>query len=170
MSGVGMSEGMNRRLFVNVTFFHGCAKSALDAALVHGLTDPFWFLPIVTHSRKQPNRVAMGSPVSSQHLQAGRGERDVTIFSTFSLAQVNHFAFTIDIFDLQTHAFQQAQPAGINEGQADSIALTMHAVQNTPYFFYTQHDWQLVLFGRAQEVKGLPFLSQGMLEEELDPA
>jgi hypothetical protein len=64
--------------------------------------------------------------------QAGRGQGNITIFATFPLTDMQQLAFPIDIFHLQTHPFQQAQPAGIDRGQADPVVWAMYLRQLPP--------------------------------------
>ncbi len=158
-----MSESMNGSPFEDATFSYGCAESFLKTTLMH------WFCVLMPR-REEPDRVAMNAPVMTQHIQAGIRERHIAIFVAFGLMNVQHFTLTIDVTDFQARSFQQAQATGIDRGQANAVMMKLHSLENTAYFFHTQHDWQLLFFLGAQEVKGLPFPAERMLEEELDPA
>ena len=83
---------------------------------------------------------------------------------------MQHIALAVDISDLQTYPFQQAQPAGIDRGQADAITLAMNTVQNASNFFHAQDHRQFPLFCRADQVKCVPGALQSVDIKELDPA
>ena len=112
----------------------------------------------------------MGSPVAPQHPQTGGRQWNISIFAAFPMMQVKHLTFPVDLFDLQVDPFQQAQSTGIDDGQADPIALMVYAVQDTSHFLNTQYHREFMLMRWTQEIEGLPLPSQGMLKEELDPA
>jgi hypothetical protein len=65
------------------------------------------------------------APPFTQHGQAGLGQRDVTILIPFAMPDVQHHSATVDILDLQVHAFPQAQATGIDCAQADPVVLAV---------------------------------------------
>ena len=93
MRCVRMSEGMNGRLLAHATFFERCPKSTLQGAFIQGLVS----LSAHTQSWEQPHRITMGSQVTPQHLQTGGRQWHITIFAAFSMMQVEHLAFPIDL-------------------------------------------------------------------------
>ncbi len=96
------------------------------------------------------------------------GQRHVAILGPFPVPHVHHHAVTVDVSDLQVHAFVQAQTAGIDRAQADPIARATYDPQNPAHFGHAEHHGQLLFPTRTYQVERGPLFSERMLEEELD--
>jgi len=164
MGSPGMSQSMNGSWFGDATFVEGGLK---------GMLDPIWSPGVLARLKdrwKKPDWIAMSNPILAQQIQDGFGQGHITVFPPFSMADVQQEAIAVDVGDLQVQSFLQTQPTGIDGAQADPIMHPADTSQNTAYFAYTEHDRQFLLPGRAHKIEGLPFPTQGVLEEKLDPA
>ena len=62
-----------------------------------------------------------------------------------------------------------AQTAGVDGGEANSIARQSDSRKELAHFGHAEDDGQLLLRRRAHNVEGGPFFLQGVLKEELEP-
>jgi hypothetical protein len=83
---------------------------------------------------------------------------------------VQHHPCPVDIRDLQVRPFQQAQPAGVDGGQADAVDGNAHLGQNPPDFLPAQDYREFLLARGPHEPERGPVALQRVLVEELDPA
>ena len=84
------------------------AKAALTLRGVTGTVTAETGLTLRRPSRKQPQRMAMGAPVSAQHFQGGLGQGHIAILAAFALAHMQHAAAAVNVANLQIHAFPNA--------------------------------------------------------------
>jgi hypothetical protein len=75
-----------------------------------------------SRSGENPDGIAVSLPVLTQQLQGRVREGDVTILAAFAAMDVNQAASAVNVADLEVSAFLQAQSAGIDGGEASSIA------------------------------------------------
>ena len=164
MGGIGMSQSVHRCLFVDPALLHCSPEGALYAAFIHRPSG------LRKRRREQPDRMAVSEPMLAQHRQTAFRQRYVAVLVSLALLDVKQPAGPINIPHLQVHSFQQTQPAGIDQRQADPIRSLPHPRKDRTHFCQAEHCGQLLLFGRAYKIKSLPFPPQGALKEELDPA
>ena len=164
VGGPGVAQGMDGGWFVDAAFPECGMESSLHATGLHRT-----FLRL-ERRREEPDRIAVGEPVSAQHDQDGLRQRHIAILAPFAVADVQQVTVTINVGDLQMQSLLQTQPTGVDRAEADAVTLAAYTCQDTAYFVHTEHNWQFLLLGRTHEIKGLPFPAQGVLEEELDPA
>jgi hypothetical protein len=140
-----MAQSMYTCLLIHAALSQGSLKGTLNSIFTHRSC---WLIAL--YGGKHPNPIAVSLPVLSQHCQGGIRQRDIPILASFTKTDMQHLALAIDILDLrsncafqlQTHAFQQAQSTRIDQGQADLITLALYARQDALHFLYTQDDRQ----------------------------
>ncbi len=164
----GVTQRMDGGVLVNASILDRRAKGALHAILKHGLGRGGDRPSRAVEGREQPDGVAMGAPVGAQQQQRALGQRHIAILVAFAALDVQQHTSAIDLRYGQGDAFHQAQPAGIDDAQTDTVAGTLDAGQNSLDFLNTEHGRQLVLGGWTQEVKGRPRPLKGALKQELD--
>src|SRR5262245_26050469 len=64
--------------------------------------------------RKEPDRMAVGSPELPQEFQSALGQGDVAVLTAFAVTEMNQHPGRIDVGNLQTEAFPEAQTAGVD--------------------------------------------------------
>jgi len=112
----------------------------------------------------------MRLPVGAQFCQRSLRQWHVTIFVTFAALDVDHHAAAVDVRDFQGTAFEQAQAAGVDRQQANTVAFEADAAQNAANFIAGENDRQALLAMRSDEFESGPLAAQGFLKEELDAA
>jgi len=75
----------------------------------------------------------MRAPVGAQQLQGGHRQGDLALLAALA-AHAQDAPRAIDIGDLETRAFHQAQTAAVDRGQADPVDLDPDLIHNVPYF------------------------------------
>ena len=73
----------------------------------------------------------MRLPVVAQQLQRSLRQRDVTVFRALAVAHVNHHPRAVDVGDPQVGAFLQAQTAGVDGRETDSVAWQSDATRES---------------------------------------
>jgi len=141
MGSVGMAQRMDRGPLVHTGLGQGLLEGDLDAGDRQGLLGGWLPPPAATGSREEPLRMAMGLPELSQKFKSPPGQRDVAILVPLA-ADVQEQAVAVDIGNLQGPAFGQAQPAGVDRGQADPMAEHVDARQSSTDLLETQDGGQ----------------------------
>jgi len=68
------------------------------------------------------------------------GSGNQAILGPLAVADVEQLALAIDVGHLEVRAFQQAQAAGVDGGQADAIDGAAHGGENPPDFVAAEHN------------------------------
>ena len=76
----------------------------------------------------------------------------------------------IDVGELKPCSFEKAQPADIDGGQTRPVDGQPDAVEEDPDFLTAENDGEFRFTRRSDEVEQLPLSTDGVREEELDPA
>ncbi len=87
-----------------------------------------------------------------------------------SSMNVQELARAIDVRYLKTRAFQEAQPAGVDGGEAHAVSGVAHGREDAPHFLAAQHDREFLLALGTGNVEHTPGATQCLLIEELDTA
>src|SRR5713101_5329434 len=90
---------------------------------------------------KQPvGRLApQPAPVDAQCLEQLRAEHDIAVLAALASPDVNDHALAVDITDLQVRDFFTACTRGIERHQQDAMKGKLRRVDQTCYFFWTEH-------------------------------
>jgi hypothetical protein len=110
----------------------------------------------------------MRDPRLAKPWQRTMWQGHITIFPALTTTDVDQHARTINMWDLQLGALLQAQPTGVEGGEADAVAEPSDTAENRSHLFGAQDHWQFFLARGADEGEGGPVSVKGILEEELD--
>jgi hypothetical protein len=104
MGRVGMTQGMHGDMLLEATLGCGRLNGSLDAATRH------WFGPLELFPAgwKEPDRIAVGQPVSTQERQELGSKRDVAVFAALAILDVDLHASTVDLGNAQEDSFVEA--------------------------------------------------------------
>ena len=83
---------------------------------------------------KEPDGVAMGKPELAEQLQGAQRQRDIAVLASFAVAEVEELPGRIDVGDLQTGAFLEAQPVGVDGDQTNAVAEEADAAHDIANF------------------------------------
>ena len=97
-----MTQGVNRRFFLDNTFGQSRFEGPLYTAGMHRL-GRLW----VTPGGKEPLGVAVSLPLLAQQGQCCCGERDIAVFGPFALPDMNEQTVAVNVGDLQVYTFLQ---------------------------------------------------------------
>ena len=81
-----------------------------------------------------------------------------------------HRAVAIDIRHLKLRPLHEAEPAGVDRGEAGAIDGEVNGGQDAPHFRAAQDDGQFLLALRARDVEHGPRAAERLLVEALDAA
>ncbi len=96
---------MDGRRFLELTFLH-CTCEGLPYSIVReGLSCGWQEFSHAKGGRKEPDGMAVGRPIAAQHFQTGLRQRHITVFAPFSMTDMDHLPFPVDILDPQVSAF-----------------------------------------------------------------
>jgi hypothetical protein len=95
---------------------------------------------------------------------------NITIFPAFTTTDVDKHASTIHMWDLKMGALLQAQPTGVDRGEADSVAGEADTAEHPSNLFEAEDHRQLLLAWGSNTAEGGPVAVESRLEEELDAA
>ena len=75
----------------------------------------------MARQREDKNRVPMSDLVLPKQFERLLGQRDVPVFASLAVTDVDHLPRAVYIGHLKTRSLLKSQPAGIDCRQADSI-------------------------------------------------
>ncbi len=84
--------------------------------------------------------MTMPAPILAQQIERPLGQRHITVSPTFAVAHMHHLTRTINVFDLQVHAFPQAQATRLDRREADAIRQAVQATQDLVHFGNAEDD------------------------------
>lgn len=122
MRGIRMTQGMDAGRFRDAARLPGRAKGALHSAFVYGLCGRNDGNACACRCGKEPAGMPMGAPILAQQTERPLGQRHIAILAAFALPHMHPLPRTINVSDLQVHAFPQPQATRINRRQTDAIA------------------------------------------------
>jgi hypothetical protein len=108
----------------------------------------------------------MRDPVVAQQFPRVWWPRAITIFPAFAGPDVEHPARAVAISPLQMGALLQAQPTGVEGGEADAGAEQSDTAEKRPPLVGAQDNRKFVLARGADEGEGGPVAGEGVLEAE----
>jgi len=167
MGGVGVAEGMNGDgLFVDSSSNLGTAEGALDTAFGHGKGSVFCSGSTTAKSREEEAGMAVGSPIASEQLEGGKGERDVTVLGALSTVNMDHHAGGVDIGDFEVEAFVKSEAAGIDGGEIGAILEGMDLGKNASDFFTAENGREASFVLGTEDTEDVPVSLEDVLVEE----
>ena len=115
--------------------------------------------------------VTMRPPELTQQIQRASGHRNVTIPIAFASTNMEEHPFSIDVLHSQSQPFAQAQAAGIDGGQADSMIQSFDRSEDLPHLLGREDhgEFQLRIGPDQFDFLG-PGTAEGFLPEEFDGA
>ena len=140
MRGIGVAQGMDVRRLFDAAGFEGEAEDALQRGPTHGLGGRPGTPAAVAFGGKEPLRMTMGFPLLAQPQQRALGQRDITILIALAGADMQEHPFGVDVADLETQTFTQAQAARVDGDQANAMIQGGHRRQETAHFARREHD------------------------------
>jgi len=171
MSGHAVTQTVDMSAFGDAAFLESATKSPLQRAAVNGaeVVGDAVFEAMACDGGKKPDRRTMGRPELAQLVEGLLGEGDEALFIALACDAQEH-AGGVEVLDLQTASFIQAQGAGIDGGEANPVNGSAHAGEDFWDFLPAEDDGKLLGPGRAQEFEAGPITLEGALEEEFDAA
>ena len=107
-------------------------------------------------------------PVRTQQGEGLRRQADRAVLIAFARANVQLHARTINLRNLERHAFQQPQATAVDHAQAGTrSAGTADLREHACHLVRAQHHRQLLWLGRADEVAEWPGTLEGVGKEKL---
>src|SRR5678816_477090 len=115
MGGHAMTQTMDMGAFGDAAFVEGAAKSPLHRAAVNGagVVRDAVFKPMASDGGEKPDGRTMRGPELAQLLEGLLGEGDEALFIALACHAQEHTG-GVEVLDLQTAPFVQAQGAGID--------------------------------------------------------
>lgn len=171
VGSVGMAQGMDMRLLLNAAGSESQPEAALQGGPRHGLGSGRRTDVAMTFGREQQAGVAMGFPLLAQELEGALRQRNIAITIALAAADVQEHAFGVDVADLQAQGFTQAQSAGVDGDQADTVVEDLYSGQHATHLGSRKDNGQLELMigaGQFQLVRPLP--AQGFFPEDFEGA
>jgi hypothetical protein len=93
---------------------------------------------------------------------------DIALVPALTMSDVDQQASAIAIGDLPMSPLLQAEPTGVERGQAHAVAGESHAAKKPVDLFAAEAHRQLLLPWWSHDGEDGPVAIEGMLEEELD--
>jgi hypothetical protein len=120
--------------------------------------------------REDEQRVAMRGPILTEEEERGLWQGDITILGPFTMRDMEDHARAIDILETKMGCFLQAEPTGVDRGEASPVAGKSDGVKNHSHLIDAEDGWELLLARGANQGEGGEVSVEGLLEEELDGA
>jgi len=114
--------------------------------------------------------MAMRDPILAQPWPRTLWQGHITLFPACTTTDVDKHARTIKMWDLQMGALLQAQPPGVDRGEADSGAGSSDTAEHLSNLFKAEDHRQFLLAWCSNTAEGGPVAVEGMLAEALDAA
>ncbi len=112
-----LAQGVDMGVFLNAAGFERQMESPLQGRTTQGAggggrscASPSTF------GREKERRMAMGFPLLAEQFQGALGQGHVAVSVAFAATNVEQHPLRIDVAHLQSQAFTQTQPAGVNGG------------------------------------------------------
>jgi len=147
----------------------GATEGALDTAFSHGKGSVFCSGSTPAKSREEEPRMVVGSPIASEQLEGGKGERDVTVLGTLSTVDMDHHAGGVDIGDFEVEAFVKSEAAGVDGGEIGVILEGMDLGKNASDFFNAENGREASFGLGSEDTEDVPVSLEDVFEEEADP-
>jgi len=112
----------------------------------------------------------MRDPILAKQWQRTLWQGTITICPACTTTDVDKHARTLTMWDLQRGALLQAQPTGVERGEADSGAGSSDTAEHPSNLFKAEDHRQFLLAWCSNNAEGGPVSVEGMLEEALDAA
>ncbi len=171
MSCVRVPQGMHVGVLVHAAGLEGQAEGALQGGAAHRLGGGGRAQAVVTSSRKEPDRVAMGLPELAQVVKGffGQGHEAVTL--ALAGADMEEHPRSINVAHLEAQAFAQAQAAGVKGDQGHAMIQGVNLLEDLARLLGGQDDREFVVrVGADQLDLGWPGTAERFFPEELDGA
>lgn len=147
------------------------AEGALEGGAAHGLGGGGGANVTVAFGREEERRMTVCFPLLAQQLQGALRQWHITVLVALAGADVQEHAFGVDVADLETQAFAQAQAAGVDGGQAHAVVEGRDGGQDAAHLIGREDDRQLGLrVGAGQVHFGGPGAAQGFFPEDFKGA
>lgn len=171
MGGVGVAQGVGVGPLADATLPEGPPEGGLEARAGHGarILREAGGQPAAGGGWEQPVRRAMGPPVLAEQPEGLLRQRDVAIPPALAV-DVELHAGAVYLGHLQPGPLHQAQPAGVERRQADAVDRDTHLGEDAADLLAAEHDGQLLLPGRTDDLEQVPLPPEGLFEQDLDPA
>ena len=172
MRGVAVTVRMHMGARVHAALFDGADKGALQRGPSDGRCGKHRSGMTAGGSvprGKEPEGIAVGAPVRAQERERGVGERHVAILAALAV-DVEQRAIAVNVRHVQTKAFHEAKPAGVDRGEADAVRVDPHGVEDPPHLVAAQHDGEFLRPFGTRDVEHPPRLAERLLIEERDLA
>jgi hypothetical protein len=97
-------------------------------------------------------------------------QRDITIFSAFTIPEMDHHPRAVEIRNLKMGPFLKSQTAGVDCRETGAIGGKPDVSENSANLIRAQDGWKLLLAMGTDKVEDGKISVEGMFEEELDAA
>jgi len=114
--------------------------------------------------------MAVGDPMTAQALQGRFRQRHEAVFGALAAVDMDHFALTVDVGDLQMLGFLQSQTAGVDGGEEGAVMRCANAAEDGAHLLEGQYGGQTPLALCADQIERMPIALQDVEEEEADTA
>ena len=145
MSGVGMAQGVNVGLLFDAAGFEGQTEGALESGAAHRFGGGGGTLAAMALGGEKEDGMLVREPLLAQQEQGPFGERNITIPAAFTAADVEQAALAIDVADLQTKPFAQAQAAGVDQGETNAMIQSRDGGEDPADLGGGEHDREFEL-------------------------
>src|SRR4051794_16282696 len=108
MGGPGMAQGMHTGWLAHASGEARLRKGTPQTGGGYRHCGGVRILAGASASRKQPDRVAMGEPLATEHGEGAYGQRNVAILEALAAAYLQLHARAVDPADLEVDAFADA--------------------------------------------------------------
>ena len=95
-------------------------------------------------------------PVRPQQVQCAYRQRQVAIFGSFAVVDVNRHSLRVDVSDLQVEAFFESQSQRVDRPHENRVVLLTSCFDELLYLFDGQDIGQLLLLGNLESFKDVP--------------
>jgi hypothetical protein len=145
MRRVTVAQGMDVRRLGDGAGLEGQTEGALERGAAHRFGSGTRALSAVPLGGKEQDGMTVRFPLLAQEHQRALGQGDVAVLIAFTGADVQEPALRIDVADLQSKRFPQAQAAGVNGDQTDAMIQCGNRGEDLPDFGGGEHDGQFEL-------------------------
>ena len=169
VSGIGVTQGVDVSALVQAAPLDGVSEGALQTVASDGsaVVGNGVLGAVASGGRKEPGGRAVGTPVVSQQLESGVGQRHLTFLLALA-ADVKNAAGTVDVGDLKGGALHEAQATGVNRGQAEAVDVDAHSVEDAPDLVAAEHHRELLFRTRLGDIQALPVAAERFVVEEAE--
>ena len=130
-----------------------CARSRCAACVPDGLVgDGLVGATLTRGAGKEIATRLLPPPPAAQFFEQLRRERHIAVPRALALADVDHHALAVDVFDLDPRRFGPADSGGIEQHQDHAVQAVGRGIDQPHDFILAKHGRQLVWHLREDEI------------------